>query len=97
VEAAFRQGREQLLVLGQRVQITPVLERAAREVGAVALEALRQALRREATNVDLVVVTGGGGALYGQQAADLFPGAEVRLAPDPVGANARGFFHYGRR
>jgi plasmid segregation protein ParM len=54
-------------------------------------------LRREATNVDLVVVTGGGGALYGHQAADLFPGAEVRLARDPVGANARGFFHYGRR
>jgi plasmid segregation protein ParM len=97
LEAALRQGREQLLVLGQRVQIKPVLERAAREVGGVALEALRQALRREATNVDLVVVTGGGGALYGRQAADLFPGAEVRLAPDPVGANARGFFHYGRR
>jgi hypothetical protein len=28
---------------------------------------------------------------------DLFPGAEVRLARDPVGANARGFFHYGKR
>ena len=54
-------------------------------------------LRREVTNVDLVVVTGGGGALYGHQAADLFPGAEVRLARDPVGANAQGFFHYGRR
>jgi plasmid segregation protein ParM len=97
LEAALRQGREQLLVLGKRVPLKPVLEHAAREVGGVALETLRQALRREVTNVDLVVVTGGGGALYGQQAADLFPGAEVRLAPDPVGANARGFFHYGRR
>jgi len=44
-----------------------------------------------------VVVTGGGGPLYGRRAADLFPGAEVRLAREPVGANARGFFHYGRR
>jgi plasmid segregation protein ParM len=79
------------------VPLKPVLEDAAREVGGVALEGLRQALRREVTNVDLVVVTGGGGALYGHQAADLFPGAEVRLARDPVGANARGFFHYGRR
>jgi len=97
LEAALRQGREHVLVLGQRVALSPALEGAAREVGGVALEALRQALRREATNVDLVVVTGGGGALYGGQAAALFPGAEVRLARDPVGANARGFFHYGRR
>jgi plasmid segregation protein ParM len=97
LEAALRQGREYLLVLGQRVPLKPVLEGAAREVGGVALEALRQSLRREVTNIDLVVVTGGGGALYGSQAADLFPGARVRLARDPVGANARGFFHYGRR
>jgi plasmid segregation protein ParM len=96
-EAALRQGREHLLVLGERVPLQPVLERAAAEVGGVALEALRQALRREVTNVDLVVVTGRGGAPYGRQAAALFPGAEVRLAHDPVGANARGFFHYGRR
>jgi plasmid segregation protein ParM len=97
LEAALRQRREHVLVLGQRVALSPALEGAAREVGGVALEALRQALRREATNVDLVVVTGGGGTLYGGQAAALFPGAEVRLAHDPVGANARGFFHYGRR
>ena len=61
--------------------LKPVLEHAAREVSGVAL----------------VVVTGGGGPLYGRRAADLFPGAEVRLARDPVGANARGFFHCGRR
>jgi plasmid segregation protein ParM len=79
------------------VPLKPVLEHAAREVSGVALETLRQALRREVTNLDLVVVTGGGGPLYGRRAADLFPGAEVRLARDPVGANARGFFHYGRR
>ena len=97
LEAALRQGRDHVLVLGQRVALKPALEGAAREVGAVALEALRQALRREASNVDLVVVTGGGGEHYGRQAAGLFPGAEVRLARDPVSANARGFFHYGQR
>ncbi len=97
LEAALRQGREHLLVLGTRVALPPVVERAAQEIAGVALEALRQALRREATNVDLVVMAGGGGALYGPTVAALFPGAEVRLARDPVGANARGFFHYGRR
>jgi plasmid segregation protein ParM len=97
LEAALRRRREHLLVLGKRVPLQPVLEHAAREVGGVALEALRQPLRREVTNVDLVLVTGGGGALYKRQAAELFPVARVLLAHDPVGANARGFFHYGRR
>lgn len=95
LEGALRQGRDHLLVLGKRVPLPPVLERAAKEIGGVALEALRQALRREATNVDLVVMAGGGGALYGRAVTALFPGAEVRLARDPVGANARGFFRYG--
>jgi plasmid segregation protein ParM len=97
LEAALRQGHEHLLVLGERIALQPVLADAADEVAGVAMEALRQALRRELSNVDLVVVTGGGGALYGRRVAALFPGAEVRLARDPVGANARGFFHYGRR
>jgi plasmid segregation protein ParM len=87
----LRQGRDHLLVLGKRVALPPVLERAAQEIAGVALEALRQALRREATNVDLVVMAGGG-SLYGPSVAALFPAAEVRLARDPVGANARGFF-----
>jgi plasmid segregation protein ParM len=95
VEAALREGREHLRVLGARVPLAPVLAGVAEEIAGVSLEALRQALRREATNVDLVLLTGGGGALYGPQVAELFPGAEVRLAPEPVAANARGFFHYG--
>jgi plasmid segregation protein ParM len=97
LEAAMRQGRTQVRIFGQAVALAPVLTEVAAEVGAVALEALRQGLRREATNVDLVVLAGGGGALYGEPAGALFPGALVRLAREPVAANARGFFHYGAR
>jgi plasmid segregation protein ParM len=97
VEAALRAGRTHVLALGQRVPLAPHLEQAAQEVAAGALEAMREALRREVTNIDLVLLTGGGGALYGRGAGDLFPGAEVRLAPEPVTANARGFFRYGWR
>ena len=96
VETALRHGRDQLLVLGKRVALPPFITSAAREVAAPALEALRQALRLEATNVDLVLLTGGGGELVGERAAALFPGAELRLARDPLGANARGFLRYGQ-
>lgn len=97
LEAALRQGRSHVLVPGRRVRLGRAVERAARGVSSMALEALRQSLRREMTNVDLVLLTGGGGKLFGRTAADLFPGADVRLAPEPVIANARGFFRYGRR
>ena len=97
VEAALRQRREHVLVLGQRVPLAPVLERVATDAADSALAALRRSLRREAGNVDLVLLTGGGGALYGDGIRGLFPGAVVQLAPDPVTANARGFFHHVRR
>ncbi len=97
LEAALRANRDYLLVSGKRVALRPVLEQVGREVSAVALDALRASLRRETTNVDLVLLAGGGGELYGRAARDLFPGAEVRLAAEPVTANVRGFFRYGQR
>jgi plasmid segregation protein ParM len=97
LEAALRQGRSALRVFGEHLPLAPVLAQAAQAVGPIALETLRQALRREATDVDLVVLTGGGARLYGEQAKALFPAAQLHLARDPVGANARGFFHYGAR
>jgi plasmid segregation protein ParM len=96
VEAALRAGRDHVLVLGQRVALAPVLERAAPDACGLALEALRQALRREVSNVDLVLLTGGGARIYGEPARALFPGAVVHVANDPVTANARGFFRHGR-
>jgi plasmid segregation protein ParM len=96
VEAALRAGRDHVLVLGQRLPLAPFLERAAPDACGLALEALRQALRREVSNVDLVLLTGGGAGIYGDQARALFPGAVVHVAHDPVTANARGFFRHGR-
>jgi plasmid segregation protein ParM len=97
VEAALREGRNWMLVLGERVPLQRFIDQAAREACPPALEAMRQALRRENTNVDFIVVTGGGGNLYAAGIAQLFPDAKVRSAADPVGANARGFFRYGCR
>ena len=96
VEAALRAGRDHVLLLGQRLPLAPVLERAAPDACGLALEALRQALRREVSNVDLVLLTGGGARIYGEPARALFPGAVVHVAHDPVTANARGFFRHGR-
>ena len=94
LEAALRAGRSHVLQAGRRLALRDLIARAAPRVCGIALEAMRQALRRETRSVDLVLIAGGGGALYGTAVADLFPGAGVVVAADPVSANARGFFRY---
>jgi plasmid segregation protein ParM len=96
LEAAVRAGRATVFQAGRAVELAPVLEPVARDVAGVALEALRQALRREEAGVDLVLLAGGGGALYGSAVGSLFPGARVAVSPDPVTANVRGFFRHAR-
>ncbi len=92
----MRAGRTTWRQAGHTVTLEPVLRQAANEVAGVALEALRQALRREEANVDLVLLAGGGGALYGATLGHLFPGAAVVVSDDPVAANVRGFFRHVR-
>ena len=96
LEGAVRAGRTTWRQAGHTVTLEPVLRQAASEVAGVALEALRQALRREEANVDLVLLAGGGGALYGATLGHLFPGAAVVVSDDPVAANVRGFFRHVR-
>jgi len=96
LEAAVRAGRTTWLQAGHTVTLAPVLRQAATAVAEVALEALRQSLRREEANVDLVLLAGGGGALYGTTVGSLFPGATVVGSDDPVAANVRGFFRHVR-
>ncbi|MFE8033859.1 hypothetical protein [Thiohalocapsa marina] len=97
IERALAQGCSAILLRGDWVDLGPSLQLAAREVGEVALEALRRDLRHEQTNVDLLLLTGGGAALFEPVVRRVFPDVPLQLPPDPVGANARGFFHYGCR
>jgi len=94
LEAAVRSGQPTFRQAGQVVPLAPVLTLVAREVAAVALEALRQSLRRESSNIDLVLLAGGGGELYGARVGSLFPGASVVVSVHPVAANVRGFFRH---
>jgi len=95
LEAAIRAGRARVLHNGQSVALGPIIEKAAGAIAQAALESLRQALRRETINVDLILVTGGGGELYGHLAAAVFPNARLVVSENPVTANAQGFFFYG--
>ena len=95
LEAALRTGKASISQAGRRYRLADMLAGPASEVAPVALEALRQALRREVAGVDLVLLAGGGGTLYGEGMRDLFPGALTVVPETPVAANARGFFYHG--
>jgi plasmid segregation protein ParM len=95
IEEALRANRTQVLLFGQPVVLAPYLAQAATKVAAVALDALRESIRKEAGSLDLVLLTGGGAACYRPAAEALFPTCRVVVPPEPERANARGFFYYG--
>jgi hypothetical protein len=47
--------------------------------------------------VDLIVLTGGGSALFAPLVHELFSPVPLHVPTDAVGANARGYFYYGGR
>lgn len=93
MEDAVRQGKETVRVYGETVELKPYLDAAARAVATQALTELRANLRGDSAAVDLVLLAGGGAALYAEAAKVVFPKSRVAYAEDPVLANARGFWY----
>jgi plasmid segregation protein ParM len=95
LEEALRLRRDHILLFGRHVEIQPYLRQAAAKVAPVALEALRESIRKESGSVDLVVLTGGGAEFYESVAKSLFPSNPICVPEQPELANARGFYYFG--
>ncbi|WP_427501704.1 hypothetical protein ACQE3E_23815 (plasmid) [Methylomonas sp. MED-D] len=96
IEDVLRAGGTTVLLLGQTIEIQAYLSAAAQSVAEVALAAMKQSLRREKASVDIVLLAGGGGALYQEAARCIFPSNPVFLPAQPAMANALGFFYFSR-
>jgi plasmid segregation protein ParM len=95
LENAIRAGKPTVLVLGQRVEIAPYIEQAAKTVGPVVVEAIQKALRTESKAADLVVLVGGGAVFFREAVQAAFPRLAVVTPKEPVYSNARGFWLMG--
>ncbi|MFO1431318.1 MAG: ParM/StbA family protein [Candidatus Competibacteraceae bacterium] len=95
LESALRTGQDRIVLYGRQLEIEPYLRQAAERTVAVALAALREALRHE-SEADLVLVTGGGAEFFAPPVRELFPRSEVIVPPEPVFANVRGFWWSGQ-
>lgn len=58
LEKAMRTGDLQVLLFGEKVDISPYLNAAMKKVAPVALTAMRQSMRDESINTDLVLIAG---------------------------------------
>lgn len=95
LENAIRSGKPTVLVLGQRVDIAPYIEQAARTVGHVVVESIQKSLRTESKGPDLVVLVGGGAMFFRDAVQEAFPRLKVATPKEPVFSNARGFWLMG--
>jgi len=94
LERALGRDAGHVLLRGERVELAPYLEEAARGVAPVALEALLAALRRARVNLDLLLLAGGGARYYAHALRERLPDLPLVTATEPVTANARGFFGF---
>lgn len=94
LEKAVRAGQRTLSLFGRPVDLTRYVAQAAKRTAPVALTALRQSLRGESREVDIVVLAGGGAATYAEATREVFPKARLIVPSEPVLANVRGFWGY---
>lgn len=92
LERAVRSGTASVPLFGRPVELAPYLTEAAKQTAPVALTAIRQTLRGERREVDLVLLAGGGAASYAEATRAVFPRARVVVPDQPVLANVRGFW-----
>ncbi|MCX8016776.1 MAG: hypothetical protein N2690_02560 [Rhodocyclaceae bacterium] len=95
LENAVRAGKPTVLVFGQRVEIAPYVEQAAKTVTPVVVESIQKSLRAESRMPDLAVLVGGGAQFFRDALQDAFPRLPVDHPNEPVFSNARGFWIMG--
>lgn len=96
LERAIVAGRRSLRVGAREMPFWSVIEEVAEGIVSTNLKALRGSVRsvNDRYGVDLVLLAGGGAALFEAAIRAQFDGSRVVVTKEPVMANARGFFDY---
>lgn len=92
IEQAIRSRKTEIILIGRKVCISEYLKQAGNKVTRAALVPMRTGLREEGTDVDVVLLAGGGAETYAEAAKDVFPLSRIIMSDEPVLANANGFW-----
>ncbi len=96
IEKAIRNGKDAIRLFGESVELKSYLQKASASVASLVMTSVRSDIRSVKSEVDAVLLVGGGATLYHHAAADTFPRAKVFRCNNPVSANAEGFWHLAR-
>lgn len=95
LEKAMRTGDLNVLLFGEKVDITTYLNQATQKIAPVALTAMRQSMRDETINADLVLIAGGGAMTYKEASKEIFSRSKILVPEHSALSNVRGFWFYG--
>ena len=95
IENAIRNGKSSILLMGQRVELAPYLERASESLSSVTSTSIQKSLRIESMSPDIVVLVGGGAGFFKKTIQEAFPRLKVVSPEQSVLSNARGFWLMG--
>ena len=95
IENAIRNGKGSILLMGQRVELAPYLERASESLSSVTSTSIQKSLRIESMSPDIVVLVGGGAGFFKKTIQEAFPRLKVVSPEQSVLSNARGFWLMG--
>jgi plasmid segregation protein ParM len=96
IEKALRAGSSTVPLFSSPVELAPYVAAAAKRTASAAITAVRQSMRSERRAVDVVLLAGGGAAIYADAAREAYPRSQVVVPADPVLANVRGFWDYAQ-
>ncbi len=94
LERALRQRDASVMLYGRIVEIAKYVEAAAAKVAGEALTELKNAQRMSDRPFDIVLLTGGGAALWREPTQAAFPKSRVVMLENSPAANAQGFLAY---
>lgn len=95
LENAIRNGKKSILLMGQRVDIYPYLEKASDALASVIATSIQKSLRVESMSPDVIVLVGGGARFFKKAIQMAFPKIRVVSPDEAVMSNARGFWLMG--
>lgn len=92
IDNALRANKATVQIGDRKVEVRSLVGPVVKKIATQVTGEMKSTLRNERGAPDVVLVAGGGATLYGPEIRVAFPGSRVSVVPEPVLANARGFF-----
>ncbi len=95
LEQSIRNGKNSVFLFGETIQIMPYLKKASLDVGSEVCSSILSSIREVKSEVDAVLLVGGGARLYHDSVKVAFPRSKIMIPENSVMSNAEGFWCLG--